>query len=165
MSDTPISIGLPTSEQAKQFALMVNLGAPEKEAIRYFIPEGETPQDNQVLALAARWMRFKTVQKELNSLQGKSFEDMTPNERIRCAIDKHYAQLAYFLYTRSYVVADGAVKNKMDTARETLEKKLAGTSGALSAIEAFFNDINSGKLKLDPAPTPIVVASIPAGIN
>ena len=56
--------------------------------------------------------------------------------------------MAYFLYSRNYAELAGQEKQKADTCRTALEAKLAGTSGKLSAVETFWADVVSGKVKL-----------------
>jgi hypothetical protein len=60
---------------------------------------------------------------------------------------------SYMLFSNNYIEANSTDKQKLDTARGAIESKLAGTAGKLDALSQFYDDINSGKLKLNkPAP-------------
>lgn len=143
-------LGSPSPEQARQFALMLSSGAPSHEAIRYFLPEDarEIISSSSIAAITDKWMRSKLVQKEIVILQGGEWEDLSIGEKLQLAIDKTYVEMAYFLYTRNYVDLDGPSKAKADTCRVALEAKLAGTAGKLNAVEQFWLDVQSGKVKL-----------------
>ena len=148
----------PTEEQAQQFALILSSGAPAREAIRYFLPSdaGEALSQLAVDQLASRWLAEPEVEKQVNLLQGGEWSSMTATQRIQTAIDKHYVEMAYFLFSRNYVELTGPERSKADTCRVALEAKLAGTSGKLSAVEQFWSDVTSGRIKLGlttPSPT------------
>lgn len=146
----------PTPQQASQFALILSSGAPAREAIRYFLPEDSPDHTSPaaVEALAERWMRSKEVETAISRLQGKTWESMSSSEKIEHAISKHYVEMAYFLYTRNYVDLDGPSKAKADTCRSALEAKLAGMSGKLTALEQFWSDVSSGKIRLSQTSSP-----------
>lgn len=153
----------PNTDQAKQFAVMLSVGAPPSEAIRYFIPEEETVSATYLAVQAEQWLRSKAVQDAVRSIQGKDWTEMSAHERISLAIDKHYSEMAYFLYSRNYVDLGGADKAKADTCRAALEAKLAGTAGKLSAVEQFWSDVVSGKVKLSKSINdPPISASLPS---
>ena len=149
--DLGLPEGRPDKLDAQQFALMMQAGMPSSDAIRYFYPDIE-----DALALSKihrRWMASPKVGAAVVTLQGKNWQDMTLDERIQTSINLHYGQLAYLLYSRNYVELSGPEKAKADTARVALEAKLAGSAGKLGPIEAFWDDIRTGKVKLGvPAP-------------
>ena len=139
-------MGGPSKEEAYQFALMLKSGMPSNEAIRYFLPEDIDPQE---LILSHRvWVKSKLVEAASLAFQGKRWEDMSLDERIQLAIDKTYTEAAYFLYSHNYAQLMGADRQKADICRQTLEAKLAGTSGKMGPLETFWSDIKSGKVKL-----------------
>jgi hypothetical protein len=145
---------MPTKDQALQFMVMVNAGLPASHAIMYFLPEDT--ERGEVAQVLAKWMRSKAVQDAQVALQGKSWQEMTLDERIHRAVDNHYSQLAYLLFSTNYVEVGATDKSKLDTARQALEAKLAGVAGKTDALSQFFNDINTGKIKL-ARPTPVAV--------
>ena len=128
---------------------MLHSGMPALDALQYFFPE-ET--DSQILLASLKeWTHSKGVQTATLALQGKAWQDMTLEEKITLSVDKHYAELAYFLYSHNYAQLVGADRQKADICRQALEAKLAGTSGKLGPIEAFWNDLRTGKVKLNAA--------------
>lgn len=139
---------MPDKDQAIQFAIMLQAGLPASEAILYFV----SPEDPTELTLLLRkWMQSKAVKEATRELLGKSWTEMTLEEKIKTATDNHYAQLAYFLFSHNYTEMNQTDKAKADTARQALENKLAGTSGKTDALSQFFADINSGKVVLKQA--------------
>lgn len=176
MSDSPTplpapadglaSLGSPSAAHAEAFATMLQLGAPPTDAIRYFVEaEDWTPQALQ--ALAERWLRDKQVRQHRKRLMGKGFEEMSPEERIKYALDKHYSEMAYFLHSHNYSTLEGASKVKADTARQVLEAKLAGLAGQLDPLSRFWEDFRkqmvAGKGGASgSAPAPSLVPTLPA---
>lgn len=144
----------PNKDQAHQFALMLSAGMPSVEALPYFFPEASR---DDLESLHGSWMRSKEVERAIAHLQGKPWQDMGVEERIKFSVDKHYTEMAYYLYSRNYVELFGQDRDKADTCRKALEAKLAGTSGQLTGIEKWWNDVKMGVVKL---PT---LTTIPAG--
>lgn len=140
----------PNKETAYQFAVMLASGAPAREAIRYFLPEDspEVLTGGQIDQIASRWLADRLVIQAVTSLQGKDWTDLSTEEKMRLSLDKTYVEMAYFLYSRNYVELTGPERAKADTCRQALESKLAGTAGKLSAVEQFWADVSSGKVKL-----------------
>lgn len=149
----------PSKEQARHFALMLNAGMPAIDAIGYFLPEDELLADEAPKVLA-RWLKSPLVQSAIVTLQGAPWQSMTPEARVKFAIDKHYNELAYFLYSHNYAEISGADKLKADTCRSVLEAKLAGTSGKLNAIDAFYADLLAGKIKLQGPGSKLALGSV-----
>jgi hypothetical protein len=140
----------PTKDQAEQFALMLSVGLPPNEAILYFIPEEDASDPSLVVAYRDRWLSSPQVRAELNRLQGGSWEAMPLQARIQTALDKHYAEKAYFLYSHNYSELSGAELSKAQEARKVLEAKMAGTSGKVDALSQFLDDLRTGKAKVGP---------------
>lgn len=135
---------LPDESAALQFAVMLQAGLPAAEAILYFTDE----TDPGVLRdLTSKWMRSRAVKKAMATLMSRPWQDMTLDERCRYALDHHYSQLAYILFSSHYGEVGQVDKAKLDTARQAIEAKLAGLAGKTDALSQFFADLNSGKLK------------------
>lgn len=145
-----------TKEMARQFAIILSSGVPGSQAIAYFYPD-DNPTSHK--AWLDKWMRDPEVQKQILILQGKAWEERTIEEKIQYAIDKHYTEVAYFLYSHNYAELVGADKTKADTCRQVLETKLAGMAGKMDALTQFWQDINTGKIKLS---TPAKTGATPA---
>lgn len=148
---------LPTKEEAWQFALMLGSGMPSSEAIAYFFPD--EPDANILRSIHDRWVKSEAVSDATLRLQGKAWQQMSAEEKIRLALDNHYAQLAYFLYSRNYVELEGTGRQKADTARQALEAKLSGMAGKMDALTRFYDDILQNRVKLVPRPDSRPIAS------
>lgn len=139
-------VSRPGREEALQLALMLVAGMPSLDAIRYFYPEDDA---ERVRFEHDRWMRSYNVRSAVKQVQnGKSWQDMSLDERVKFAVDKHYSELAYFLYTNNYNTLTGQDRQKADICRAALEAKLAGTSGKMDALTSWFDDVKSGRVKL-----------------
>lgn len=134
----------PTAEQAQQLAIMLSAGLPARDAVSYFLPGAPV---EVVVETARDWARSSQVQKAVRALQGKDWQEMTLEEKIKLSIDKHYAEMAYYLYSHNYGDLNAAEKSKADTCRDALERKIAGTSGSMDPLMSFLNDLKKGKLQ------------------
>lgn len=138
-----------TKEIALQFALMVNSGMPPLEALAYFFPD----LDPQTLAEQLRvWTRDPQYQEATLTLQGKAWQKMSLDERMKYSVDKHYAECAYFLYSHNYATLMGSDKQKADTCRVVLETRMAGNAGKNDPMSKWIADIASGSVKLPALP-------------
>lgn len=141
----------PTPDQAMQFAIMLGAGLPGSDAILYFTDSSD-PQ--QIAFMLNEWQKSPQVRKATLTLMGKSWQEMTLDEQCKTALNQHYAGLAYFLYSHNYSEVGPADKTKLDTARTALEARAAGTAGKGDALSLFFEDLRSGKVKLNkPVPS------------
>ena len=136
----------PSREDGLQLALMLNSGMPSLDAMRYFYPDDDP---ERIRFEHDRWLRTRVVQSAIKTVQnGKSWQDMSLDERVKFAVDKHYSELAYFLYTNNYTLLSGQDRQKADICRAALEAKLAGTAGKMDALTSWFDDVKSGRVKL-----------------
>lgn len=133
-------------ETARQFAILRSSGIPELEVMNYFAEEGQTIAD--LRTQLGYWLRSKTVQDAILMIQGKPWEDMSLEEKIKNSIDKHYTEVAYFLFSHNYAELEGAGRTKADICRQVLETKLAGMSGKTDALSKFWADMASGAIKV-----------------
>lgn len=129
----------------------------------YFLPEDvlEVEGPRAIEKALESWLRSKAVTTAIDTLQGRPWSSMSPSERIQFAVNKTYNEMAYFLYSRNYAELTGPDRQKADTCRTVLEAKLAGTSGQLTGVEKFWDDVLSGRVKISAlmggpgtAPTP-----------
>lgn len=135
------------NDQALQFVIMMNAGLPPEQAILYFL---DTDDPVTVASTLKKWLRSRAVQTAQHTLMGKSWQEMSLEERIDFALNSHYSQLAYLLFSSNYLSVGQTDKGKLDTARTALESKKAGLAGKGDALSRFFEDLNSGKIKLAP---------------
>lgn len=148
MSNSPQSLS-PDRLEALQFALMLGSGMPQVDVIAYFFP---TLDPGELKVELNKWMGSPTVRSAILTQMGKAWQDMTLEERIQFSIDKHYSEMAYFLYSHNYAQLVGPDRQKADICRQALEAKIAGNAGKLGPIEAFWADIKSGRVKLAGLP-------------
>jgi hypothetical protein len=134
-----------SKDSALQFALMVKSGMPPIDVIGYFYPD-VTPAE--LHPLLKEFQRSDNVKHATLTLQGKPWQDMSLDEQIRFAVDKTYSEMAYFLYSHNYSTLSGHDKLKADTCRQSLESKIAGTSGQMNPLTQFWEDIRKGKVQL-----------------
>ena|SRR3990167_1912016 len=129
-----------TAEQAEEFARIVLSGVPTHQAARYFLPA--TVEPDEVRDAAHDFYSQVEVQASLEKLTGGvPWQRLTKEDRLAIALDKHYAELAFFLWSHNYADLDGAGKQKADTCRQALEAKVAGTAGKGNAMERFYEDL------------------------
>lgn len=140
---------MPTKEQGWQFALMIQGGMPQINALAYFYPDAD---DRTLAEHLKNWSRSKFVSEATLQLQGKAFQEMTLEEKIKYSLDLHYSQMAFFLYSRNYSVLNPSDKQKADTCRMALEAKVAGTSGQSNPLTQFWDDLRRGKVTLGKDP-------------
>lgn len=145
MSELTDRVSPITADEAQQFALILASGMPHLDAMGYLRPDLEG-QDLKVEL--DRWMGSAKVQQAIVTLQGGAWQAMPLDRKIEFAIEKHYTELAYFLYRNNYNDLDGSQRAKADICRQTLETKLAGMAGKLDALSQFWADVQSGKVKL-----------------
>jgi hypothetical protein len=141
----------PTDEQALQFAMILQAGLPATQAIQYFTDASDPLELGQ---LTAKWLRSRAVKQAQTKLMGRAWTDMSLEERIDKALNQHYAGMAWLLFSTHYVDASTSDKGKLDSARQALEARKAGTAGKGDALSRFFDDLNTGRLKLSGAQLP-----------
>lgn len=140
----------PSDEQALQFAIMLQAGLPAEQAILYFT---ESDDPATVHLMLQKWTRSRAVQSAQKTLLGKSWQEMSLDEKIDTALNQHYAALAFLLFSTNYVNANQGEKAKLDSARGALEAKKAGVAGKGDALSMFFDDVKSGRIKLNSGST------------
>lgn len=152
----------PTKDQALKFALMIQHGYPSEHAIQYFFPEMVVTQNAEGLSQAHRlWTLSKEVKDAILTVQdGKEWQDLTLDQQIEFALNKNYAELAYFLYSSNYSTMNSTERMKADIARSALESKVAGSAGKLDPLMQWFSDIKSGKVKLGQSVAPIAGSNV-----
>lgn len=122
---------------------------PSMQAIVYFVDAEIEADPNLVKSIHDKWLRSGVVRAAILALQGKPWQGMDLMEKLRYSVDRHYAQMAYYLYTHNYSELTAQEKAKADTARQVLEAKLAGRAGKETPLEEFTRELLEGKLKLE----------------
>lgn len=148
-----------TRSQARDFARMLTAGLPATEAVLYFVAESEELSAEAITRLAWTWQRSADVLAAIADLNGGAWVDLPEDRRLAVALDKHFAELAYYLYTTSFTTAAGAELGKLNTARQALRDKLAGGMDEDSPLARFMRDLIEGKTP--PQLTKAGMVSIP----
>lgn len=137
----------PSKDQALQFAIMLQAGLPASEAILYFTDERDPGSLGEILG---DWLKSRALKSAQLALMRRPWQELSLEERIRYALDQHYSQLAYFLFSHHVTEMGAADHTKATTARQALEAKLAGQAGRQDALSRFFDDINQRRIQLNP---------------
>lgn len=123
----------PDEAQAQQFAQLLRAGVPQGSAVAYILGDVSGEPD----LIAARWLQSRIVVDALATLNGGKWADMDPEARLDVALDKHYAELAHYLYTHDYESAEGKELRKIESAREALQAQRSGRLEANSPFMKF----------------------------
>lgn len=145
-----------TGEIAYALARMLMAGIPFQQAVAYFAPDTWAKmQARDRKAWVTRWANDPALTLEMAKLQGAAWHELEPDTRLAFALDKHEAELAYYLYRHNFVQAeDEGVLTKMKEARTHLSAKLAAKegAGAEAAFKRAIQDIVDGKTGTDRQP-------------
>lgn len=127
-----------TAAEAPQVAALLLAGVPALAIARSVLGG-----DEETAREAARvWPAQTEVRQHLTALTGGvMWQDLPPEQRLKIALDKTYAEMAYFLWANNYGELDGVGKAKADTCRESLERKLAGLAGKGSSIDQLYEEL------------------------
>jgi len=125
------------SLSADQFAVILSSGCPPLRALTYFYPD---LQLRELMVELERWMKSAKVRRAIVKLQGKEWEKMSLQEKLEYSINKHYSELAFFLYNSNYNDLIGPDRTKADVCRTVIESKLAGMAGKQDAMTRFLDD-------------------------
>lgn len=148
----------PTKEEAYQLAVMLSSGMPASDAFSYFLDDETRADVFAVQKYQDNWLKSTALGKAVVELQGSPWQDMTLEQRVKYAVDKHYAEMAYYLYSHNYAELTGADKTKADTCRAVLEAKLAGLAGKVDPLSKLYQEmIDTAKRAAAPAAFPVPI--------
>jgi hypothetical protein len=128
-----------TELEAQQFALILLSGCPPSQAVGYFLVEGDDGEAEERFLQA--WPRQPEVLEAIRGLTGGEWHTLGEEERLQLALRKHYAELAFFLWSHNYNDLNGPDKMKADGCRQALEAKLAGLAGKEDQLADFYKDV------------------------
>ena len=142
----------PDETQAKQFALLLFAGVAPSEAVQVFL---DLEDFKQLMGALEVWRKNRGVRAALNNLRGGAWERKSTEHMIGEALEQHYRQLAFTLDNMHYFEATPQDRQKLDAARDALEKKQAGTAGQSDGLTEFMNALRANKVKVLRAPETI----------
>lgn len=142
-----------TDQWAIEFVKLLMAGFPPTSALAYF-----SPRDFKAASKAMKqqwldeWTDDDRVTTELEKVNGGKWQELDKGDRIRIAMEKHQAEMAYFLYTHNFNTMEGVDQRRAEMARETLGAILAGGDGTdpLSPYAKALKDIVEGKASAPP---------------
>lgn len=123
-----------TAEELVVFATLLVTGCPVVAAVRYFVPAAS---DEEVGVLAQAWIQQPGYDAALRGWLGGEWHEVTERQRMEGALRKHYAEMAYVLWTTNYAESEGAVRVKADVCRQALEAKISGLAGREDVLSQF----------------------------
>jgi hypothetical protein len=128
---------------------LLHAGLPQLKAMAYLVPEYDRTVSKTMRAgWRRRWMNDPLLLDAAKRLNGGEWVSLDPERRLEIALDKHYAELAYFLYTHDYADLEEVDLKKADVAREALAAKLnaADAEGEDAPFTRFMRDLMEGKV-------------------
>lgn len=157
-----------TGDLAYAFVQLLHAGLSGPDALAYCAPEyrGALAEDtkhgaSRLAAWLTKWSRDRLTLAAATRLNHGEWHQLEPDARLAIALDKHYAELAYFLYTHDWASLDGTDLRKATDAREALTKKLEGTDAADdSPMVAFLRALQEGTVRQDK-PVQLVDLTLP----
>lgn len=89
----------------------------------------EDARDAKLRTWALAWQRDPALLAATTAMNGDDWQSLDAERRLQIAIDKHMAELAYFLYSRSYASLVGKDVDKADNARGAIIDFLKSKGG------------------------------------
>lgn len=140
-----------TERTAHAYVTLLHAGVDPVRALRYFAADYfDACKPDALHAWLTRWSRSRTVLKAQTALMGGRWQDLDADRRIAIALDKHFAELAYYLVSRDFSTVQDVELRKMTDARTALQAKLAldKTGDPNSPFATYVQDVLAGKITL-----------------
>ena len=142
-----------TSETAYEFVQLLHAGLSGLDALAFIAPEyrealaGDAAKSQ---AWLLQWSRSRLVLEAATTLNHGQWHKLDAEARLAIALDKHYAELAYFLYTHDWATLQGLDLSRATDARTALAKKLEGREASDdSPMLAFMRALQEGNVRWD----------------
>lgn len=168
-SDTPPVPPRPdlTPALARQLVQLLHAGVPALTCLAYLAPDYHaalTLEQRKAWYLAL--VGSRAVLDAARELNGGDWQTLDADRRLTLALDKHFAELAHYLYTHDYAEADGNEAKKISEARAAITEKLRGDSeGDDTPFTRMMRDLMEGKLRdADLAPPTAAATASATGI-
>lgn len=131
-------------QQARDFARLLETGAAAEIIMAFLCPELE---EAAVPELARRWLKDRAVKAARYDLL--AWEKVSLQDKARAGLERTYAAIAWHhKFSKPYTEQETSERSKTDATIPVLERFLAGTAGQKDATTQFFEDVLSGKRKL-----------------
>jgi hypothetical protein len=138
-----------TADTARELAKLLAAGLPQLKAMAYVAPAYFlSARKWQLPKWRARWMNSPLLLDAVRTLNGASWTDLDPKRRLEISLDKHYAELAYYLYHHDFARLTGEDLDKAKIARGALVEKLSeGKAGDDAPFAVFMRELMADKVK------------------
>lgn len=150
----------PTPAQAATFVRLLTAGIPKLEALAYCTRDCPAPTstDHERTRLQT-WGSDPHVVHAVRAANGGEWADLAIEKQTALALDKHLAELAYFVYSHSFENADPATLTKLQDARRALAESQARTGKADSPYAKWLRETTDGLPDLDLPTLPASTAT------
>lgn len=151
-----------TAEYAYEFIKLLHAGIPKDSILSYFSPDHFAATNTKERdAWLARWANSPLMARASADFNKGRWQDLDKDSRLSLALDKHMAELAYFLYTANYDRAEGYTFKKVVDARTAIMEYVKESDGdADTPFMRAMRDLLSGKMTDSDGP-PKMGESIP----
>ncbi len=146
-----------TVDLARTFVRIIMAGVPADQALVYCAPHVQSA-DGQAVAVQA-WANDPLMAAAVVAFNGAEWHCLDADKRIELALDKHAAELAYFLYAHSFEHAAGDELKKLSDAREALVELTKGEGEPDGPWAQMVKDLMAGTI--GTALGPPTLATIP----
>lgn len=131
--DGKIALLVPAT--ALLFAKLLHVGAPPLKAVLYICPNVHPDLLEKV---AKVWLGDAEVLRAVEHLNGGAWLDLPKETRLQLALDKHVAEVAYYLWTTNFSDTEHREGlDKMKQAREVLKLELGRQADPDDPMAAF----------------------------
>lgn len=137
-----------TPEYAREFVKLLHAGIPASQTLSYFAPEHfASLRPSKRREWLTRWQNSPLMAEAATAFTKGAWQDLDKDSRLQVAIDKHMAELAYFLYTTNYQRADGTDLKKLTDARTAIMAFMAeGDGDADTPMMRALKELLDGKI-------------------
>lgn len=119
-----------TDALALELVKLLHSGIPPVLAIAYFAPDHYDGINEQARKEWAQdWLRSPRVAAAVAAFNKGSWHELSKDDRLQLALDKHLAELAYFLMNTPYADAQGTELKKLGEARDAITAVLKQAEG------------------------------------
>lgn len=116
-------------------ANLMQAGLPLALAIQYLIPGHDS---RKYVELASAWEQDPLLREAVDGVNGGTWASLAPEVRYKLALDKNTAEMAYFLYSSSFIGAGSREDiDKMKLAREVMKSELGMKTQDDNPMDAF----------------------------
>lgn len=146
--DTRYSRPALTDQTALELVKLIHSGIPGVLCLSYIAPQFyDTQTDKQRATWLADWQRHPLMAKAAAHFNKAEWQDLDGDARLHIALDKHLAELAYYLYTSDFALLEGLAYKKLADAREALMTHLdASESGDETPFMKAMRDLLADKI-------------------